>query len=207
MLCIQAVSSINETSTQRTKSSSSSFRISERSSSSSSKGTNQALSISKPLKSPFVSGATSCHSTVTSDSKPSSPASLEGETSNNHPIQAAENNTVGRMKQQEKEKHVNIRSHKVPKGNKIYEGPKVDGKQKPKNGRHSCTSVYSSSRTGRLAVGVATWMWFPSPYKHVPLWWAQHQTVSVYLYEVVRCNFLLREVSFLHWISCMGCKV
>ncbi|XP_022882022.1 protein WVD2-like 7 isoform X2 [Olea europaea var. sylvestris] len=152
----KAVSSINETSTQRTKSSSSSFRISERSSSSSSKGTNQALSISKPLKSPFVSGATSCHSTVTSDSKPSSPASLEGETSNNHPIQAAENNTVGRMKQQEKEKHINIRSHKVPKGNKIYEGPKVDGKQKPKNGRHSCTSVYGSSRTGRLAVGVAT---------------------------------------------------
>ncbi|CAI9785441.1 unnamed protein product [Fraxinus pennsylvanica] len=152
----KATASNPKTRTPRTKSSSSSIRISERSSSSSGKGTNRALLISKPLKSPFVSGATSCHSTVTSDSTPSSPAAMEGETCNDHPIQAEVNNTEGEMKQQEKEKHISVRSNKVPEVNKIYKGPKVDGKQKPRNGRHSYTAVDSSSRTGRLAVGVAS---------------------------------------------------
>ncbi|KAL2546198.1 protein WVD2-like 7 [Forsythia ovata] len=156
---IQATASNSKTRTPWTKSSSPGIRISERSSSSLGKGTNQALSISKPLKStdsPSVSGAISCHSTVTSDSTPSSPASPGGTTSNNHPIQAAVNDTVGGTKKQEKEKHINIRSYKLPEGNKIYKGPKVDGKQKPGNGGHGYTGVGRSSRTGRLAVGVAS---------------------------------------------------
>ncbi|KAL2518917.1 TPX2 (targeting protein for Xklp2) protein family [Abeliophyllum distichum] len=156
---IQTTASNSKTRTPCTKSSSPGIRISERSSSSLGKGTNQALSISKPLKStdsPSVSGAISCHSTVTSDSTPSSPASPGGTTSNNHPIQAAVNDTVGGTKQQEKEKHINIRRYKVPDGNKIFKGPKADGKQKPGNGRQGYTTVGSSSRTGRLAVGVAS---------------------------------------------------
>ncbi|CAI9756003.1 unnamed protein product [Fraxinus pennsylvanica] len=155
----KATESNAKTRTPLTKPSSPGIRISERCSSSSGKGTYQTLSISKSVKSsdsPFISGETSCYSTITSDSTPSSPASPEGETSNNHPIQAAVNDIVGGTKQKEKDKRINIQSHKVPEVNKIFKGPKVDGKQKPGNGRHSYTGLGSSSRTGRLAVGVAS---------------------------------------------------
>lgn len=141
-----------------TKPSSPGIRISERCSSSSGKGTYENLSISKSVKSrdsPFISGETSCYSTVTSDSIPS-PASPEGETSNNHPIQAAVKDMVGGTKQREKDKYINLRNNKVPEVNKTYKGPKVDGKQKPGNKKQSHTGLGSSSRTGRLAVSVAS---------------------------------------------------
>ncbi|KAL8463610.1 hypothetical protein ACS0TY_033538 [Phlomoides rotata] len=64
-----------------------------------------------------ASGGMSCHSTVTSDSSPSSPA-------------AEISNRVGLKKKKEKDKITSLPKHKAPEGNKM-----MDGKQKKRTER------------------------------------------------------------------------
>ncbi|KAL0296638.1 UNVERIFIED_CONTAM: protein WVD2-like 7 [Sesamum radiatum] len=88
-------------------------------------GTEQAILIKAPTKTSdpqHVPGATSCYSTVTSDSN--------GETGNRLPSQAGGSHPVSKKKELYKEKHTSVRKHKVAECNPIYKGKTFYGIQK-----------------------------------------------------------------------------
>ncbi|KAG8382779.1 hypothetical protein BUALT_Bualt05G0112800 [Buddleja alternifolia] len=80
---------------------------------------------------PQVSEATSCNSTVTSDSCASSRAV---ETSNSHRSQVGTCSQVGGKREQERDKRTSICKNRVPEGNNmIYKAKSLDGMQKRRN--------------------------------------------------------------------------
>lgn len=83
----------------------------------------------------LASGATSCHSTVTSDSNPSSPAAGNG---NNHLSTCEINRLVG-VKKDFKEKRMGLSKNKVAEAN----GRTIDVKQKTRTGR---TTTYAACK-------------------------------------------------------------
>ncbi|KAL3830800.1 hypothetical protein ACJIZ3_019602 [Penstemon smallii] len=95
---------------------------------------------SKTTDSPHVSGTISCHSTVTSDSIPSSPSA---ETSN-----SGINSFKNGMKEKDEKKHMNLRKHKVPEGNNLCKGKTMDVNQKSRTGKRT---TYSAFKSGRVA--------------------------------------------------------
>ncbi|KAI3453119.1 hypothetical protein Pfo_009782 [Paulownia fortunei] len=140
---------------QRTRSSIPGIRLSESSPLSAKAGIDQAILISVRTKTadrPQALGVTSCHSTVASDSSASSPAG----TSKDQPSQAGLSSLVTQKNKLEKEKLTSLRKHKVPEGNPIDKGKTFNGKQKTRTGRSTHASFNSSSRTGHMAVGVAS---------------------------------------------------
>ncbi|KAL0424645.1 UNVERIFIED_CONTAM: protein WVD2-like 7 [Sesamum radiatum] len=88
---------------------------------------------------PPASGTTSCHSTVTSDSGPSSPAT---ETSHGHYSQARIKSLVGWKKEKE-EKQANLQKDKLSEGGKIYKGKAVGETQKKRTERSNGHTVVS----------------------------------------------------------------
>ncbi|KAI3466996.1 hypothetical protein Pfo_023659 [Paulownia fortunei] len=129
----------------RTKSSSTGSRVSECSSLSCAAGKDQATFFSAPSKTTDPPQATSCHSTVTSDSNPSSSAA---EISKGHPSQVVTYSQLDGKKEKEDK-------HKVPEGNKIYKGKTMDGKQKKRTERTIHTAFENSSTAGHKVVVLA----------------------------------------------------
>ncbi|KAK4409693.1 protein WVD2-like 7 [Sesamum angolense] len=108
----------------------------------SSGGKGQAIFTAAPpmtTDTPPASGTTSCHSTVTSDSGPSSPAT---ETSHGHYSQARIKSLVGWKKEKE-EKQANLQKDKLSEGGKIYKGKAVGEKQKKRTERSNGHTVVS----------------------------------------------------------------
>ncbi|KAL2235089.1 UNVERIFIED_CONTAM: hypothetical protein Sindi_1241100 [Sesamum indicum] len=108
----------------------------------SSAGKGQAIFTAAPPKTtdpPPASGSTSCHSTVTSDSGPSSPAA---ETSYGHCSQARIKTLVGWKKEKE-EKQANLRKDKLSAGGKIYKGKAMGEKQKKRTEKTKGDTVVS----------------------------------------------------------------
>lgn len=153
---LQAIASNIEPRKQRTKSSIPATRLSKSSPLSTRAGINQATLISAHTKTadpPQISGVTSCHSTVTSDSSASSPAG----TRKDQPSQGG-TSPISRKKEPKKEKLTSLRKHKLPEDNQLHKGKTFDGKQKTRTGRSTYASFNSSSRAGHMAVGVASWV-------------------------------------------------
>ncbi|KAK4423461.1 protein WVD2-like 7 [Sesamum alatum] len=115
-------------------------------------GTEQAVLINAPTKTSDpqpASGATSCYSTVTSDSN--------GETGNHLPSQAGRSHPVSQKKELDKAKHTSVRKHKVAECNQIYKAKTFDGNPKTRTERSTHTTSFNvSSRRGRVAVGVTS---------------------------------------------------
>ncbi|KAK6157605.1 hypothetical protein DH2020_011853 [Rehmannia glutinosa] len=94
-------------------------------------GKDEAIFISGPPKTtdiPQASEATSCHSTVTSDSSPSSPS------------RAVISIEVHGKKEHEKDKHMSLHKHKGPEGKKTDRGKTMNGKQTKRIERTTRTS-------------------------------------------------------------------
>ncbi|KAL0446787.1 UNVERIFIED_CONTAM: protein WVD2-like 7 [Sesamum latifolium] len=107
-------------------------------------GTEQAILVKTPTKTTdpqHASGATSCYSTVTSDSN--------GETGNRIPSQAGRSHQVSQKKELYQEKHTSGRKHIVAECNQIYKGKTFDRIQKT-------SSFKLSSRRGHVAVSVTS---------------------------------------------------
>ncbi|KAL0408958.1 UNVERIFIED_CONTAM: protein WVD2-like 7 [Sesamum radiatum] len=107
-------------------------------------GTEQAILVKAPAKTTdpqHASGATSCYSTVTSDSN--------GETGSRIPSQAGRSHPVSQKKELYQEKHTSVHKHKVAECNKIYRGKTFDRIQKT-------SSFKFSSRRGQVADSVTS---------------------------------------------------
>ncbi|XP_011070631.1 protein WVD2-like 7 [Sesamum indicum] len=115
-------------------------------------GTGQAILIKAPTKTSdpqHASGATSCYSTVTSDSN--------AETGNCLPSQAGRSHLVSQKKEVYKEKHTSVPKHKVAECNQIYKGETFDRIQKTRTERSTRTSLFKfSSRRGQVAVDMTS---------------------------------------------------
>ncbi|KAL0463481.1 UNVERIFIED_CONTAM: protein WVD2-like 7 [Sesamum latifolium] len=134
----QAIASNVEPRKLKPKSSNTGGRNPQRSSA----GKGQAIFTAAPPKTsdaPPASGTTSCHSTVTSDSGPSSPAA---ETSHGHCSQARIKSLV-RWKKEKEEKQANLQKVKLSEGGKIYKGKATGEKQKKRTDRSKGHTVVS----------------------------------------------------------------